>query len=693
MHMPSLSSALPLMVSPSSPYSGSPRHGSLTFETKDTSSCHPAVLAAIHEVIHETQPRHWPALGEEGEKLKYLVRNTFIDDMPGTPDSPHNFKREIQSCPGTALLSHHFPRGVRQPGAADIAAALAAHMASQSPGGSPLRTAPTRRDMVAMAVASAADAADGEGGCYNMYSNLSDEVNYSPLGSDLKPWDDDLVAALVRNTAVLVEALTPHSRELQARRVQRSDPVAFVVAEAAAAAEGEATSSAARPQSESPVAKASTTPPGHRISRGLFSPLQLSPVPPGLEEVVRTPLMIRSPIRTPAPTHASEEAYWAAGTGNWIPDAQAMAESFASLVNAEDISPMKPGASGLGYQRRPSSGGKWWHPLEDITEVEEGHVQQGLGTGEVETPEPVIQSIPPWRRPQASKEVAKVVPTVPEAIHPEPSVKAQEAKAQKTELSLRREVKELKAEKAQDALINFVQGFGLDERCLLLLQSLPPKAQKEALRGFLAPADTRNRSAKFVSWVSSKWRHCVADAITFEKGAPPSPEDITRFLLKWNLDRRSRATIEEQCATVQLELISNFAPPADTMNVDAKFTSFANCVSKKMASSLAAEATTQGRRNRGASHSQAALDTLGPPVLLPLPTGLVSQMSVEEFAASWRLDASAEVALRSAAPSIQQAAMSGFKPSARTQDHNKKFVAYLKMVHQYDARLKPHHAW
>lgn len=634
--------------------------------TPEITRLHPAVLAAIRET---TGARGDGRLS--GEAAAYLVKNTFIDDVPQTPDSPFGLiRREIQSCPGTALLSHHFPRSMRVPGAADIAAALANHKVSDSPSGTGYGAATSRNDMVAWAVASAAAAAEGD-------CNFQETggLAVSPLGSDLKPWGDDVVAALVKSTAALVRELTPKSKGLQVRPEQRVlDPVAAAVA--AATSDFSATSPArSLPRS--------STPPSGKAAASCCSPTTLD-----LETVVRTPpSMIRSPLQTPTPTptHAdarSDAMFWNVGAASWIPDAKAMAESFAALV-AEDSSPSLSRGS-----RRISSGGKWWHPLQDISEVEEPNAQAFSGYEAqpqvtqvhqelllhrfMEPAQPAqTETLPPWRR-------RKAAPTA----------------AQQT------------VEDREMCMQAFVQEHSLDERCLSLLQSLPSESQDEALSEFQAPDETRNRSAKFMAWVGSKWRHLVADAIVFDKGDPPTVEELLEFELKWGLDERSRRALEDYCPTVQREIISNFAPPEDTKKVDARFTSFANCVAKKMASSLAAEATSR-RRSKSDPTEQLATGQAMPAtgqnikepnkprpqkqLQQPVPVGDVNQhgrVHVEQFTARWGLDASSEVALRSCSDSVQQAAMSGFHPSARTMDHNKKFVAYLKMVQQFHGRPK-----
>ncbi|CAE8631739.1 unnamed protein product, partial [Polarella glacialis] len=48
-------------------------------------------------------------LADTPAKVNFLVRNTFIDGIPETPTSPFDFKRQAQSCPGTSLMNHATP--------------------------------------------------------------------------------------------------------------------------------------------------------------------------------------------------------------------------------------------------------------------------------------------------------------------------------------------------------------------------------------------------------------------------------------------------------------------------------------------------------------------------------------------------------------------------------------------------------
>eukprot|EP00435_Cladocopium_sp_Y103_P072920 s89_g41.t1 len=110
----------------------------------------------------------WEAVGVTCAPL--WVRNTFIEQIPGTPSSP--FDRQVQSCPGTSILHHATPD--------DRAAGTALQAVPSSP---------------------ASDASEQR------------------LGNREKPWSPDLVASLVNAAATAVEMATPSLPGLRRRRL------------------------------------------------------------------------------------------------------------------------------------------------------------------------------------------------------------------------------------------------------------------------------------------------------------------------------------------------------------------------------------------------------------------------------------------------------------------------------------------
>eukprot|EP00440_Ansanella_granifera_P028399 gb/GFBE01030863.1/.p1 GENE.gb/GFBE01030863.1/~~gb/GFBE01030863.1/.p1 ORF type:complete len:588 (+),score=97.15 gb/GFBE01030863.1/:1-1764(+) len=192
----------------------------------------------------------------------------------------------------------------------------------------------------------------------------------------------------------------------------------------------------------------------------------------------------------------------------------------------------------------------------------------------------------------------------------------------------------------------FVSRWGLDQKCADTISRLPVHVQNEIVENFHASAQTRDTSAKFMSWLSSRMRSqeelqaCLAT----------SAEERKAFYALWNIDRKCRQMVEDQPAYVQRELINNFKPPPGTMNVSGKMTAFLKRLRSK----------TDQRQNHDST--------------------VVTSPEVDQFIAHWGLDGGAAQALRRLPKDVRQAVMVGFNPSGRTQSVNGKFISYLQSV-------------
>ncbi|CAE7386215.1 unnamed protein product [Symbiodinium natans] len=448
-----------------------------------------------------------------GKKDAFVVRNTFIDQIPGTPSSPNGAERQVHSCPGTSLLDHATPQqedarklGIgatvlaavpsspgsdcdsnksglhgsrdQKPWSPDVVqklvdeAAAVLEMHTPSLPGASRRSSPMMAkasplmkgaDLVSSAVADAAAAADAspEVKPPEICGTPSPWQNHSHSRQEFccatpSPWQGSAVI----NPEITAKLLAMGQQKGSDGSVQ--DPVAMIVASAAAAANKEPPP----PPAQAPPAQYSKA----ANSPLLAPPLRLPRIESGIASI----------------EEGDNSAFHSASSDPEIaPDALAMAESFASLVKPDQL-----GAEHV----------QWWQPMKETLSTEE-----------------------------------------------------------------------------EAGILDFIQRWGLDGNCDRVLRNLPSHVRQEVLASFLASPDTRNVSAKFMSWLSSRMRNFEE----IQSALVTTPEERRAFYERWRLDQKCRQLVEEQAPSVQRELISNFNPPAGTKNVAGRMTAFLNMILNK----------------------------------------------------------------------------------------------------------------
>jgi len=226
-------------------------------------------------------------------------------------------------------------------------------------------------------------------------------------------------------------------------------------------------------------------------------------------------------------------------------------------------------------------------------------------------------------------------------------------------------MKETLSTEEEVGISDFIQRWGLDQNCERVVRNLPLHVRSEVLASFLASPDTRNVSAKFMSWLSSRMRNFEE----IQSALVTTPEERRAFYDKWRLDHKCRQLVEEQAPSVQRELISNFNPPPGTKNVAGRMTAFLNMILNK----------TRFRNSSGTS-SPSKQERQGGRVVAENFPGQELGDKVSMFVARWGLDSGARAALLSLPPEQQQAAMDGFSPSVSTECTSRRFIAFLRSV-------------
>lgn len=571
-------------------------------------------------------------------KPSFVVRNTFIEGLPGTPGSPFQ-SRQAQSCPGTSLLPAATP--IELPGS-KLASLLPAVPSTpnseaaserESPGleGAARSEKPWGPDLVASLVSAAASAVEK-----HTPSLPSASVRSSPLLQPAWPsrqpsGDGDGLETLLAFASGEEAKAQPCAASPVAEAQQMycstpspwqgvavlnpirekehsdmEDPVAALVASAAAAATSQ------------PRAPPPQVPPQYANAKGSSasdkgSALTRSANAPGRG--------LQLPLASRLPRIASEgfvDGFGDAGEdGNGYcstssagarlqhpaaPDAQAMAESFASLVSPE--------GGGCSSAASPS---QWWSPLE-----------------------------------ASSSSGAQVQQQQAEQIAFSPS--------------------------GEQLLSGFVAKWSLDANSIAAIRTLPFHVQQEVFQSFLASPDTKNVNAKFISWLSSKMRNMTEIETCLET----TQEERQAFYSRWKLDHKCQMLVEDQPAAVQRELISNFQPPAGTRNVDGKMTAFLNMILSKT------RHRKDGRPPPPVPHAAGELSTnSSSSSSVPRPENARTEQlrkKVDDFVARWNLDSGARQSLLALPENLQQVAMDGFNPSQCTDSASRKFIAFLKTV-------------
>ncbi|CAK8989462.1 Uncharacterized protein SCF082_LOCUS1819 [Durusdinium trenchii] len=516
------------------------------------------------------------------KKETFIVRNTFIEQIPGTPSSP--LDRQVQSCPGTSVLHHATPDdrhsralqavpsspgseaserlGTREkPWSEDLvaslvnAAATAVEMHTPSLPGASCRSSPmipqaaplesTLRDPVADAVNAAAP--EEESLCnVTTPSPWQSATNRQEFCATPSPWQGSAVI-----NPELTAKLLAMGQKTSDGRVE--DPVAMIVASAAAAANREPPPP---PQAPPPAQYCGVASPQ------VAPPLRLPRIESGIARI----------------DEGDNSALHSASSEHEIPDAQAMAESFAALVKQNSL---------MGEAQ-------WWQPIEEAVSTED-----------------------------------------------------------------------------EEKLKDFVSRWGLDQNCERILRNLPQHVRQEVLAHFLASPETRNVSAKFMSWLSSRMRNFEE----IQSALVTTAEERLAFYNRWRLDQKCRQLVEEQAPSVQRELISNFNPPAGTKNVAGRMTAFLNMILNKT--------RTRQSGPQASSPSKRENRPPGAGYYSNIPADQDLARRIEHFVAQWNLDHGAKSALLALPQDAQQAAMDGFSPSSQTECTSRRFVAYLRSARSY----------
>jgi len=221
----------------------------------------------------------------------------------------------------------------------------------------------------------------------------------------------------------------------------------------------------------------------------------------------------------------------------------------------------------------------------------------------------------------------------------------------------------------------FVLQWGIDEVSEQLLRGQTPDYIREVTQSFNPPADTRNVSARFCTFLrgGSGFRQpgtSLGNGSQLQvprlSPGPASGVDqaaVEQFVATWGLDDNCRQILLTLSHEALQGVIADFNPPGDTQNVNARFMTFVRS------------------RDKGGGGGGGGATLVVP--RLTLGGGGVKRQAVESlksFVAKWGLDAQSEGMLRQLQPAQLVSVLTDFQPPAGTRNVNGRLNAFVKSV-------------
>lgn len=130
-------------------------------------------------------------------------------------------------------------------------------------------------------------------------------------------------------------------------------------------------------------------------------------------------------------------------------------------------------------------------------------------------------------------------------------------------------------------LLEFQQRWGLDDKCIEFVASLPVDIQAMVIEKFDHRPDQTNASARCFSFAKSIiQRHGGGEAIQ----APPQLSMLDQFQMRWGIDDRCKEYLASLSPSLQAHICQNFSHAPDQTNVSARCFAFAKGAATKLGS-------------------------------------------------------------------------------------------------------------
>jgi len=212
-----------------------------------------------------------------------------------------------------------------------------------------------------------------------------------------------------------------------------------------------------------------------------------------------------------------------------------------------------------------------------------------------------------------------------------------------------------------DGVADFVARWGLDESSEQMLRAQGAALVEEVIAQFAPEPGTRNVNAKLNAFVRAK-----QGAVQSSRGVGPSQQAVPydalrRFAETWRLDDPSVQMLKRLPEDVRSSVFSDFNPPGDTQNVNAKLHAFVKKRFEKLGLAfLPGVAAAPPRPSAG--RRAAAIDP------------------VRTFVERWGCDTQCDSTLRQLHPDHQAVVIRDFNPPSGTFNINGKLNSFMRSI-------------
>mmetsp|Transcript_102904 Transcript_102904/g.286595 ORF Transcript_102904/g.286595 Transcript_102904/m.286595 type:complete len:577 (-) Transcript_102904:212-1942(-) len=227
--------------------------------------------------------------------------------------------------------------------------------------------------------------------------------------------------------------------------------------------------------------------------------------------------------------------------------------------------------------------------------------------------------------------------------------------------------------KRLDSLSDFIARWGLDEHSEQMLRSQSRALIEEVVADFAPDSNTRNVNAKLYAFVKAK-QAAVGTPRNALSGPPLIPDDtIRQFGETWTLDDTALHMLKQLAPEVCAGVLTDFNPPSDTQNVNAKLNAFV--------------------RGRLEKLGLPFLSSGGPAATVPVPVAPLhwgyAQVPVarhqaadplKNFIDRWGCDSQNKSTLRQLQPEHQAMVIRDFDPPPGTYNVNGKLSSFIRSV-------------
>lgn len=236
----------------------------------------------------------------------------------------------------------------------------------------------------------------------------------------------------------------------------------------------------------------------------------------------------------------------------------------------------------------------------------------------------------------------------------------------------------------------WVAQWGLDDSAHHSLLQLEPAMQARVMQEFVPKPGTRDVNRLFHGFMRSVNDPASSRTRAVGRIVPPPgrskvevPADgsLQSFCDTWGLDESCLSALSQLDPQVQLQVLQDFAPKAQTQDVSRLFHGFLRSVQSR--------ASVQPRASNGKGRAVSALITdsfaaAGGYVIAGKHAAFTGEVpsaeEVDTFMQAWELDESCSSSFQSQSPEVQRRVLDHFRPRPGTRDVRSLFHGFIRSV-------------